>query len=55
MGAIHLAIIINFYDTNIDLGHLLQKSLEWLMMELGMPNNHFEYKYKKYSYAVTKS
>lgn len=41
MGSIHLATIVQFYDTNTDLGHLLQTSLECLMMELGIPKKTF--------------
>ena len=47
LGAVHLALIVKFYDTDNDLGQLLQKSLECLMMELGLPINSFEYEYKK--------
>ena len=55
LGAIHLALIIQVCNTNTDLGQLLQNLLECLMMELGVPNNHFEYDCKKYSHAATHS
>ena len=55
LGAIHLTMIVQFYDTNTDLGKLLQTSLEFLMMEQGMPNNPLEYEHIKYSDATTKS
>ena len=45
--AVHLVLMIKFYDTDTDLGQLLQNSLEYLMVELVMPNNPFEYDYKK--------
>jgi len=41
LGAVHLALIIKFYDTDTDLGQLLKNSLEYLMMELGMPDKFF--------------
>ena len=53
LGAVHLALIVHFYDTDTDLGQLLQNSLECLMMELGLPKNPFEYDYKKYADVVT--
>lgn len=51
---IHLALVIQFYYTQTDLGKLLHTSLECLMMEHGMHKHPFEYKYKKYSHTVTK-
>ena len=47
LGVIHLALIIHIYNTDTGLRQLLQNSLEYLMVELVMPNNPFEYDYKK--------
>ena len=55
MGAIHCAVIVQFFRTNTDLGHLLQTLYECMSMELGVPDCSFGYDYKRYHNCVTHS
>ena len=55
MGAIHCAMTVNFFRTNIDLGHLLKMSYDCMSMELGLPHCPFQYDYQRYSGCVTHS
>jgi len=55
MGAIHCSLMVQFYRTDTDLGHLLQHSYECMSMELGLPDCSFLYDYDKYSHCVTHS
>ena len=53
LGAIHCSILVQFYNSDTDLGKLLQTSLECLTMELGLSESTFHYDYTKYSTATT--
>ena len=55
MGAIYCALMVQFFRTNTDLGHLLQTSYEILSMELGLPDCPFHYDYKRYLECTTSS
>ena len=55
MGAIYCAIMVQFFRTDTELGHLLQTSYELMSMELGLPHYPFAYEYKLYSGCVTHS
>ena len=55
MGAIHCTLLVQFYRTDTDLGHLLQTSYENMRMELGMPGCPFSYDYERYAGCVTHS
>ena len=50
LGAIHCALIIQFYGTDTDLGQPLQTTLEYMSMDLGLSKCLFQYDYKIYSY-----
>ena len=55
MGAIHCALMVQFFRTDTDLGHLLQTSYECLSMELELPDGPFYYDYKRYAECTTGS
>ena len=38
MGSIHCALMVQFFRTNTDLGHLLHTSYKYIIMELGIPD-----------------
>ena len=55
MGEIHCALMVQFFMTETDLGHLLQTSYECMSMELGLPDCPFSYNYECYTGCVTHS
>ena len=46
LGAIHCSIMVQFFRTHTDMGHLLQTTYECMIMELGLPGCPFQYSYK---------
>jgi len=52
LGIVHYSLLVQFYNSDTDLGELLQTSLECITMELTMPEIVFHYDFEKYS-AVT--
>ena len=55
MGALHCALMVQFFRTKTDLGHLLQTSYECMSMELGLPDCPFSHDYERYAGCVTHS
>lgn len=53
IGDSRLTLMIELYDTDTDLGNLLQASLEYVSMELGSTQLPFHYDYEYYSRTTT--
>ena len=55
LGAIHISLVTQFFKTDTNLGRLIETLLEFLTIELGLPQCYFSYNYIKYSDCATKS
>ena len=55
IGAMHISLLIQFHDTDTDLGRMLQNTLECMTMELGTQCSPFTLNYKKFEQCVTAS
>ena len=55
VGAMYLSLLLQFYDTDTDLGKLLQTSLEYLTIEIGLQVCSFTMNYEKYGKCATAS
>ena len=55
IGAMHISLLLQFYDTDTDLGRLLQNTLECLTIELGTQSCPFILNYEKYEKCTTSS
>ena len=55
VGATYISLVLQFYDTDTNLGRLLQTSLKCLPIELGLESFPFTMNYSKYSKCATAS
>ena len=55
IGAMRISLLVQFYDTDTDLGRLLQNTIECITIELGTQSCPFTLNYEKYEKCTTAS